>query len=129
MSFEKPVIGHRRMASPAEKGNIGLKCYPDLIACLVWNCCMTHQTDRFSVDLFYHTLVVHHAMRAYPGIKVLIMTEKTDLGPVCIGASSQELRCPGKSLSSMYPMTCQTSHLSIKERKNVHSGIIECPWR
>jgi len=129
MPLEKNVIGHRGMASPAQKSHISLECYLDRLGCLVRNFAMTHQTYRLTVVFFNGTLCIYHTMRVYPGIEVFIMTAKTDLGPACIGTSPQKFRLAGQPLVAMNPVTRQASHLAVKQREVHPEGILKGPLR
>jgi hypothetical protein len=75
---------------------------------------MTHETDRFAVDLPHSVSINQHIVRIDGGILFLRMTSKADLSPVLIWAAPQEILDSGLAGAPVNFMTGQTPDLALK---------------
>ena len=121
MLCKEQGVRHGSMTAPTEEGDIGsesdISCP---ILCRVRLYCMADEANGFAVDIQDFAAIVQHRMRINIRIFVFRMTSKTDLSPVRIGPSPQEIGAPS---DMVLMMTGQTLDLAVIEGERHFLGI------
>jgi hypothetical protein len=111
----KKIIGHGRVATPAEEADVGFELY-------VWGPVhlrirfdgMAHKADRLIVDLPDRAVALQHDMRIDRSVAVQGMAFGADRPPVSsIGTSPQEFRTSLVARPAMDFMAGETSHYPV----------------
>jgi hypothetical protein len=119
----KKISGHGGVASPAEKGDVGLEGYLFRSAVPARLLQMAQKAYRGPSDLSDRTVRLEHAVRIDRGVGLGEMAAEADIPPVGIGTSPEKLVRLLEPGSGMGDMAGEAGDLTVKERKGAYRNI------